>query len=86
MSVFTRVIVAVVVIWIILLVVHPVVDLAQTVLRTGQLLPFLLVMCSVLAVVAAYIMRPRWSMLRQLAEPPLYPCSTLLEKICIQRC
>jgi hypothetical protein len=87
MSVVIRLIFVLVLVWIILLVVaHPAVDLPQTVVRTGQLLRLLSVMCSALAVVASFMLRSRWSALAQLAEPSLCPCNTLLEKNCVQRC
>ena len=86
MSVVIRLIVVLVLLWIILLVAHPAVDLPQTVVRTGQLLRLVSVMCSALAVVASFKLRSRWSVLGQLAEPSLCPCHTLLEKNCVQRC
>lgn len=84
---FRRLVIVLMLLWIVLLVVHPAVDLPQTVLRTSQLLPFMLVICSaVLAVAARDRLRSECSVLRQLAAHLLSACCSLLEKNCIQRC
>jgi len=87
MSWFSRLIVMVLLVWIALIVVHPAADLPNTVLRSNQLLPFVLVICS--AVVAVATLDALWkerAMLRQLLAPPFSPSSFLLIRTCIQRC
>jgi hypothetical protein len=87
MSGFRRLVIVLMLLWIVLLVVHPAVDLPHTVLRTGQLLSFMLVICSsVLAVAARDALRPRCSVLCRVAARPFSACCSLLEKNCIQRC
>ncbi len=84
---FRRLVIVLMLLWIVVLVVHPAVDLPHTVLRTGQLLSFTLVICSsVLAVAARDALRPGCSVLGPLAARPLSPCFSILEESCIQRC
>ncbi len=82
---FRRLVIVLMLLWIVVLVVHPAVDLPHTVLRTSHLLS--LVICSsLLAVAARDALRPGCSVLGPLAARPLSPCFSILEESCIQRC
>lgn len=73
--------------WILLLVVHPAVDLPDTVFRSGQLLPLVLLICSsVVAVAGGEFMSTESSMLRTLATHCVSSPPSLLGKNCVQRC
>jgi len=86
MSGFYRLIIVLMLVWILLLVIHPAIDLPQTVLRSNQLV-LMLVMWS--AVVAVPALQGLWSgraMLRQLTAHHFSTCRSTLNKTCLQRC
>ena len=87
MSGFHRLTIVLMLVWILLVVVHPAVDLPQTVLRTGQLFPLVLVIWS--AVVTAAVIDILWSRCMgrwNLMCRRFSPGCSLLEKTCVQRC
>jgi hypothetical protein len=84
---FSRLVIVLMLIWIVVLVVHPAVDLPQTVLKTRQLFPLTLLICSaVLAIAGRDVLRPVCCVPHELAAHLFSTCCSPLERSCIQRC
>ena len=84
---FRRLVIVLLLIWIVVLVVHPAVDLPQTVLKTRQLFPLMLVICwAVLTIAGGDALRVVCRVSRAGAASLFAACCSLLERSCIQRC
>ena len=86
MSGFYRLIIVLMLVWILLLVIHPATDLPQTVLRSNQLFPLMLVMWSAVVALSAVYTLSGCVMLRQLLAHRCTICLSTLDKTCLQRC
>ena len=86
MSGFYRLIIVLMLVWILLLVIHPAIDLPQTVLRSNQLVLMLVMWSAVVAVSALQGLWPGRVMLRQLTAHQFSTCRSTLDKTCLQRC
>jgi len=86
MSGFYRLIIVLMLVWILLLVVHPATDLPQTVLRSNQLFPLMLVMWSAVVALSAVYTLSGCVVLRQLSAHRCTICLSTLDKTCLHRC